>query len=515
MIARVEGGRSWLGDTAMGTLIGARDWSNTTLGRLEAWPLSLRVSLGICLNALSPLGVCWGRDLSVLYNDAWKAMLGNRHPGVLGVPARELFGEIWDVVGPRIDATACRGEATAVRDQRMRLFRDGASQECSFDFTFNPIPDGPQGTGGVFIIVLETTGRVRAEAEMRLSAQRFRTLAEATSNTLYRMNSTGSDLVELHGGRLSEHPRDNKPSNSWLMDYVHPDDHAETMLAWNHAMRTGTPFERELRVRRDDGSWFWMLSHCVPVRDERHVIIEWIGSAKDIDDRKRAEAALTADLHTLQHDQNQQRVMVAELQHRTRNLLAVVRAIASQTFARSDSAMLKSFVERLASLGRVQGLLSRVGGDRVKLLDIVRAELEPHGRPQRSGIEIHGPDVRLPWHHVQTLALALHELCTNALKYGALKVPAGQLSVTWETWSAGHGRPRLALTWKESGVPMPSNVRQRRGQGRDLIENALRFSLRAETQLVFGADGVWCRIELPLEPAHSGAPETRRVQSAL
>ncbi len=194
-----------------------------------------------------------------------------------------------------------------------------------------------------------------------------------------------------------------------------------------------------------------------------------------------------------------QRVLVAELQHRSRNLLAVVRAIASQTFARrDDDGMLEAFLARLGSLGRVEALLSRGEGERVKLLDVVHAELEPHGKWHRSRIEIHGPDVRLSSHQVQTVALALHELLTNALKYGALQTPTGRLSVTWETWLAGNGRPRLALTWRERGVAMPTGTPIRRGQGRDLIENALRFSLSAETQLVFGTDGVWCRIELPL-----------------
>lgn len=353
---------------------------------------------------------------------------------------------------------------------------------------------------------------VSAEAELRLSVQRFRTLAEATSNTLYRMNATGTDLVELHGGRLSEHPRDVQPSQSWLVDYVHPDDQAEMMTSWNHAMSTGTPFERELRVKREDGSWCWMRSHCVPVRDERGTIVEWIGSAKDIDERKRAEMALAADVNSLLRDQSHQRLLVAELQHRTRNLLAVVRVIASQTFGRQENdPELRSFLERLSSLSRVQALLGRGERERVNLSDIVYAELEPYSTLHRSRIEVHGPDVRLSYNQVQLMALAFHELLTNALKYGALKEPAGQLSITWETWSAGNGKPRLAVTWRESGVEMPGGETLRRGQGRELIENALRFSLRAETQLVFRPNGVWCRIELPLETTHPGALDSGRA----
>lgn len=189
----------------------------------------------------------------------------------------------------------------------------------------------------------------------------------------------------------------------------------------------------------------------------------------------------------------------AELEQHARNLLAVVRAIAAETLAhRGDEHALAAFFERLASLGRVQGLLTRVAAERVRLLDIVRGELDACALEHRARIEVHGPDVRLCRHQVQTVALALHELLTNAMKHGALQTPRGTLSVTWETWCGGNGRPRLALTWREHGVAMPASRPTRRGQGRDIIEHGLRFSLGAQTQLVFGTDGVWCRIELPL-----------------
>ncbi len=113
---------------------------------------------------------------------------------------------------------------------------------------------------------------------------------------------------------------------------------------------------------------------------------------------------------------------------------------------------------------------------------------------------------------MQTITLALHELVTNAVKYGALHEPTGRLSVTWETWLAGRGGQRLALLWKESGVPVSREAAARRGHGRELIENSLRFSLHADTQLVFGSDGVWCRIELPVEGGPRTALDPARLQ---
>lgn len=223
--------------------------------------------------------------------------------------------------------------------------------------------------------------------------------------------------------------------------------------------------------------------------------------AFDVTPHVVATKSLTMEMAELRRLQAQEHVLIAELQHRTRNLLAVVRAIAAQSFEKHlEESVLSSFVERLSSLGRVQGLLSRADqNERVKLADVVWAELEAYASDFRSRLEVHGPSVRLFPHQVQTLALALHELVTNAVKYGALQSASGHLSVTWETWLGAHGQQRLALMWRESGVVMPPDAGSRRGQGRELIENALRFSLRADTQLVFGSDGVWCRIEMPVE----------------
>jgi two-component sensor histidine kinase len=237
-----------------------------------------------------------------------------------------------------------------------------------------------------------------------------------------------------------------------------------------------------------------------PIHDENGKVAGVMVLAFDITGHVRTARALADEMAELQRLQSHQRVLVSELQHRTRNLLAVVRAIAAHSFAgHVVDGPLGGFFERLNSLGRVQGLISRAEGERVKLADIVRAELEAYAHAPRSRLEVHGPTVRLASHQVQVIALALHELVTNAVKYGALQAPEGRLSVTWETWLCAQGRQRLALLWRESGVPMPPQASMRRGQGRELIENALRFSLHADTQLVFGEEGVWCRIELPVD----------------
>jgi len=120
--------------------------------------------------------------------------------------------------------------------------------------------------------------------------------------------------------------------------------------------------------------------------------------------------------------------------------------------------------------------------------------------PVRCGVD--GPPVALPAGSAQTLALALHELATNAVKYGAFKQPEGRLAVTWAIEGEGH---RVLIEWRESGVAMAEDALPRRkGYGTELIERALPYQLGAETSLEFSADGVCCAIVVPVETYRAG-----------
>ena len=199
------------------------------------------------------------------------------------------------------------------------------------------------------------------------------------------------------------------------------------------------------------------------------------------------------DVTGLTEAEQHQRVLIAELQHRTRNLLQVVQAIVAQTLGRAS--VPKVLTERLAALGRVQSLVSRSSGHDVDLGEVVRLELQAYaGNGGR--VAAAGPPVPLGFQRVQILALALHELTTNAVKHGALRDDGGRLDIRW-TVERGGDVPLLVLDWRESGVAMPADT-PRRGYGRELIERALTYTAKAKTRLSFGADGVACRIEMPL-----------------
>jgi two-component system CheB/CheR fusion protein len=218
---------------------------------------------------------------------------------------------------------------------------------------------------------------------------------------------------------------------------------------------------------------------------------------RDGDQRIEGIVITFVDVTSLTQSEAKQRMLVAELQHRTRNLLAIVQSLAQQSLGKTVS--LEGFSARLAALGRVQSLVGGTMSDQIDLGDIIRLELEAVGAAEGK-ISVSGPPIALGFELVQTLALALHELATNAVKYGALRDGQGHLKVSWRVQTNGQSVPVLLLDWVESGVRNLAKP-TRKGFGRTLIEKALAFTLRAKAQLLFGDDGVSCHIELPLPPA--------------
>jgi two-component system CheB/CheR fusion protein len=200
------------------------------------------------------------------------------------------------------------------------------------------------------------------------------------------------------------------------------------------------------------------------------------------------------DVTNITRAEARQDVLIAELQHRTRNLLTVVQSIAQQTIGKGGP--LEQFTSRLAALGRVQNLVSRGQTDTVDLGELVRLELDSLGVLQEGKVRISGPPLRLPFELLQIFGLAVHELTTNALKYGALKQSAGSLSISWGV-RQDEKRSLLLFDWNEAGVAIPAPPK-RKGFGRELIERALAFTAEAKSNLIFGPDGLTCHIELAL-----------------
>ena len=184
----------------MGERIRRLDWSKTALGALEAWPQSLRSAVSICIGSRFPIVLYWGPRRVVLYNDAYAEILGEKHPGALGLACAEVWSEIWHVIAPMLDSVAATGRATWSEDQLLVLERRGFPEECYFSFSFSPIRDESGGAGGVFCAVTETTLQVIGERRLRMlrdlagAASQARSVADAYLKAAVVLEASALDL---------------------------------------------------------------------------------------------------------------------------------------------------------------------------------------------------------------------------------------------------------------------------------------------------------------------------------
>ena len=374
------------------------------------------------------------------------------------------------------EAAARDGSAPITRPHRRK---DGA--QVFIEGAVRALRDRRGVPTGFVRIGRDVTERHKADASLR-------TLMEGIPQLVWRSLDRGN-WIWTSPQWLSFTGQSPDQARGWgWLEAVHPEDRDRTLQAWDQAQARGG-LDIEFRIRRAaDGAHLWHRTRSAPVHDAAGRITEWLGTSTDVQTQREA------------HDR--QSVLVAELQHRTRNLISVVRSIATQTMAGTGPtpAFLDRFNDRLSALSRVQGLLSRSDHEPITLPALLRLELDALGTREGSTVRLDGAPVRIRPSLVQTLALGLHELTTNARKYGALSDSGGLLTVRWKVEEAVTGR-RLVIDWQEEGIlhgPAEGEA-QDCGYGRRLIEKALPYSLGALTRYHLGADRLDCRIDLPLD----------------
>jgi two-component sensor histidine kinase len=245
---------------------------------------------------------------------------------------------------------------------------------------------------------------------------------------------------------------------------------------------TGQPGDGEFRI--DGGSPpRWHDLHVEPMRDANGAVVGVICAAVDITARKAGEAHL--------------RDLMRELTHRSKNLLAVIQAMARQTAQHTGTVdhFLERFSARLQALAASHDLLIQESWYGASLAELVHSQLGHHLDRERPQVSAVGPALLLKPEAAQSIGLALHELATNAAKFGALSVPAGRVAIEWRRLPKAEGEG-IELLWTESGGP---EVRQpdRRGFGTLVIERNLARALDAEVILAFVVEGLRCRMKVP------------------
>jgi len=251
------------------------------------------------------------------------------------------------------------------------------------------------------------------------------------------------------------------------------------------SLAVGSPQNGEVRMQPDGGAPQWIDFHIEPLRDVTGSIVGLTGTAFDITKRKEDEAHL--------------RLLLRELTHRSKNLLAVIQAMAHQTARHTNS--IQGFVEqfdaRLQALATSHDVLVEDGWHGASLAELAELQLRPFVDFLDRQVSIQGPAVRLKPEAVQALGLALHELANNAKKFGALSVPQGRVSVTWSGLRQPDG-DSIALKWIERGGPAVATPVERRF-GSMMIERNLERAVGGKVRLAFPSDGVQCDILIPSE----------------
>ncbi|MGZ5863032.1 MAG: sensor histidine kinase, partial [Methyloceanibacter sp.] len=186
---------------------------------------------------------------------------------------------------------------------------------------------------------------------------------------------------------------------------------------------------------------------------------------------------------------------------------SLVQASLRQATSKAAQTMAQTLAERLQALHRAHDLLLESQWSGASLKAMVERELEPYQRTDGPKINIKGPDVLLPPQCTSILAMTLHELATNAVKYGSLSQSAGQLGVSWKTARGG----RLMLTWEERGAVAPT--KRNNGFGMQLIDKGIRHNLGGETKVDFRPTGLYVELNVPLEPSRE--PQAKRAPATV
>lgn len=413
-----------------------------------------------------------------------------------GLPRQTMLHKvIWDVFPA--------SEGTDLRRRYEEVFLFGAP------LSFEAEAVGRQGrylefhvfpyNGGIGVSFRDWTERRRAEEELRASEARLSALANNAPACMFYQTTHSPEYhsrkvlyVSKTCERLTGVSAEEAQANPDLLYSLVLPEHRERMLERRlESLRDIKECEEEFEIRHArTGETRWHRIIATPRKLENGGIV-WDGIQIDITDHKRSEEHL--------------RLLINELNHRVKNTLATVQSLASQSFrglktstVQDLPALHATFEARLFALARGHDILTRENWEGASLGEIVAQAFAAYrdASDDCSRIQIDGPDLRVAPPMALSLSMALHELCTNAVKYGALGAIDGHVHVSWSTIKSLTGL-RLVMRWEEHGGPLVV-APTRKGFGSRLIQQGLARELNGEVHLIYEPRGVICTIDVPL-----------------
>lgn len=599
-------------DDSILSRINSFDWSTTTAGEISKWPEELKTAVRMTMMSVTAAVVFLGRAGVILPNKAAMDMLGEHYHSMLGRPVGEVFPEAAEFFEHVLDE-CFKGSGTRVRDEPLRLLRNGIYHTGWFNSSFTPISDKNGTISGVHMTIAETTERVRNLKALRQTRERMDMALDAggvlglwdldienneltVDGVLRDMFGTSDEIGTGHKTTIEElialiHPEDRISVLSsfdearlsetefrsrfrisgrdgdelWLIsigrpmpdredgkrqfaglildvteqtqalealqesqlrfdilaeavpqivwsadesgnrDYfnrrwleftgieanqsghmgwenlIHQDDVSNVMLAWNMSLKSGMPYDMEYRCHYQQSHYRWVREMATPVLCNKGMITRWYGIITDIDDAKQEDAYRA--------------VVASELDHRIKNLFALTNALMSLSVrdAPDMRPLADLFLGRLTALHHAHELIyDREDKTSKSIKELLIHMLKPYEASQLQGPFVEGDNPQISARVFTSIALIIHELLTNSVKYGALGcLTEGRLNIHLRTLDTG-----LMISWNENFSTNRTTVPST-GFGSEMLNNIIEKQLRGTIKRELADDGLALEIHLP------------------
>lgn len=403
---------------------------------------------------------------------------------LFGIPATEMIGQSIRRIIPadrqnEEDAILARvrsGELVP-KFETMRMRADGT--EIPVAITVSPIRDASGAIVGASKIANDLREQANLRAELLHSQQQFKALANNIPQLAWMADEKGwvfwynQRWYDFTGTTLEE-------MQGWGWRAVQHPDHVDRVVEGiQHAWDTGEAWEDTFPLRGKDGEYRWFLTRAQPLRNEAGEVVLWCGTNTDITEERETNERI--------------RLLMNEVNHRARNILATIQAIVHRTVGTADAELTEALIRRITALAANQNLLTGERWNGAAVDAIVRSQVLHVIDPTDHRVEFEGPEgIVLKPTAAEALGLAIHELATNALKYGALSNGDGEVAVRWRL-ADRDGERSFEIEWSESGGP-PVKPPKRKGFGTTIITRNPEMAFHGTVRLDFRRDGVLWRL---------------------
>jgi two-component sensor histidine kinase len=475
------------GGGEMGALMRAYEWDSSVLGPPAGWPQSLRVTIRLILNTRHPMFIWWGPELVQFYNDAYRGTMGTeRHPSALGDFGGDCWAEIWDTIGPQIDHVMGGKGSSWDEDRLIPVTRNGKREDVWWTYSYAPI-DLDGGVGGVLVVCNDVTAAHLSRDALKDQAQRLQQLFEQAPGFMAVLRGpdhvfelTNSAYKRLFGDRdfIGKSVRDALPEVAGqgffeLLDTVFQSGEAHV------GARTPITFHSGLAgtIKKIYVDFVYQ-----PIVEADGTVSGIFVEGFDVSDHFRAEDHL--------------QLLNSELHHRVKNMLGIVSSIATQTLdGKATETALPIFQERLTAFAKAHDILTSGDGQAAMISDVINGALIPY-RNGDGRVTVAGPALTISPKQALALALAIHELATNATKYGALSDDWGRIEISW-TADRDVEPPTFHFRWTEADGPEVKSP-TRKGFGSVLIERGLKADFGGIVATRYDPKGLTCTLAAPL-----------------